>query len=146
MSSDSSFGGMTALLTDSVAATFAALWPWSAASVEVRRLAADGYPAGERADVFFLISFDAPPPDAALRAVRAAGFMIREPAPVSGFLTVRAPIRLGAYDLMIAGSRLDRLVARYDGFATLIGAARRDDEERASAQELGAATAISRSA
>ena len=126
MSSDSSFARVMALLADSAAATFASLWPWSAASIEVRRLAADGYPAGETADVFYLVSFDAPPADDAVRAVRAAGFSIRDPAPLSGFLTVRATIRMGAYELMIAGSRLDRLVARYDGFATLIGAGRRE--------------------
>jgi hypothetical protein len=145
MSSDSSLARVMALLADSTAATFASLWPWSAASVEVRRLAANGYPAGERADVFYLVSFDAPPPDDALRAVRAAGFSIREPAPSSGFLTVRAAIRMGAYDLMIVGSRLDRLVARYDGFATLIGAGRLEREERAAKRELEE-PAISRSA
>lgn len=138
MSNDSSFARVMALLADSVAATFAAVWPWSAASIEVRRLAADGYPAGERADVYYLVSFDAPPSDDAVRAVRAAGFSIRDPAPSSGFLTVRATIRMGAYELMIAGSRLDRLVARYEGFATLIGAGRRESAERSASLEKAA--------
>lgn len=138
MSSDSGFARVMALLADSVAATAAALWPWSAASIEVRRLADDGYPVGELADVYYLVSFDAPPPDDAVRAVRSAGFSIRDPAALSGFLTVRATIRMGAYELMIAGSRLDRLVARYDGFATLIGAGRRESAERAPSAEKAA--------
>src|SRR5690242_1440137 len=97
--------GLT-LLGDTVAAAAASLWPWSTAAVEARRLARDGHATGTITDIYFLVSFEGAAPDAALAAVRAAGFIVRDPAPQSGFVTVRARIRLGAYDLTIVGQRL----------------------------------------
>ena len=119
------------LLADSIAATAASLWPWSAASVEARRIAADGYTAGELADVYYLVSLEDAAPEAALAAIRAAGFSVREPGPLSGFVTVKVRIHVGAYDLTIAGARLDHIAEQFGAFATLIGAARTSSEEPA---------------
>jgi hypothetical protein len=118
----SSFASGTTLLTDSIAASLASLWPWSTASVEARRLAHDGHALGTPTDIYYLLSFDDVAPDAALAALRRAGFLVRDPTPQSGFVTVRARIRLGAFALTITGTRLDRIVEQFDGFATLIGA------------------------
>ena len=128
--------GLT-LLGDSLAAAVASLWPWSTASVEARRLRLDGHAVGAVTDIYYLVSFDDAVPDAALAAIRGAGFIVRDPAAPSGFVTVRARIRLGAYDLTIAGTRLERIVESYDGFATLIGAARMSNEEPARAVSPG---------
>ena len=120
--------GMT-LVGDSVAAVLAALWPWSTSSVEARRLALEGYATGAVADIYYLVSFEEAIPDVALAAIRGAGFTVRDPAPKSGFLTVRAQIRLGAFALTIAGARLGRVVEQFGGFATLIGAAHMTSDE-----------------
>ena len=108
-------------------------WPWSAASIEARRIAADGYAAGMVDDVYYLVSFDEAAPEPALAAIRGAGFAVREPAPLSGFVTVKARIRIAAYDLIMAGARLDRIAEEYGAFATLIGAGRATGEEPARA-------------
>lgn len=129
--SKSSFAPGMTLLGDSVAGAAAALWPWSTASVEARRLALDGHAAGTITDIYYLVSFDGAAPDTAVAAIRAAGFIVRDPAPESGFITVLARIRLGAYDLTIAGLRLDRIAEAFDGFATLIGAGRMTSEDPA---------------
>lgn len=131
MPSEKSFMRVMTGLGDCLVATVASLWPRSAAAIEARRLIADGHPAGEPADVYFLVSFDGVVPDAALAAVRAAGFFIREPAQAGGFVTIRTRIRLGAYDLMMIGKRLDRIVEAFGGFATLIGAARPASDDAA---------------
>jgi hypothetical protein len=132
MSRKSSFARAMILLGDSIAAALASLWPRSAASIEARRLIADGHPAGELADVYYLVSFDESAPDAALAAIRAVGFSIREPGPLSGFVTVRARMRLSAYDLTMVGAQLDHTVEEFSGFATLIGAARPTSDPEAS--------------
>ena len=129
MSSTNSFRDVVTLLADSVAATAASLWPWSAASIEARRIAADGYAAGEPADVYYLVSFEDAAPETALAAIRAAGFAVREPGALSGFVTVKVRIHIGAYDLTIAGARLDHIAEQFGAFATLIGAARTTTEE-----------------
>jgi hypothetical protein len=120
-SNNSSLASVLAELADGIAATLASLWPRSAAALEAGRLVADGYPAGEVCDVHFLVSFDEATPDAALTAIRAGGFAIREQGdPVRGFITVRRQVRLGAYQLSLAGARLDRIAAGFGGFATVI--------------------------
>ena len=129
MSSKDSFRSVMTLLADSVAATAASLWPWSGASIEARRIAADGYPAGKPADVYYLVSFDDAAPEDALAAIRAAGFAVREPGPLSGFVTVKVRVHVGAYDLTIAGARLEHIAEEFGAFSTLIGAARTTNEE-----------------
>lgn len=124
--------GMT-LLADSVNAALSVVRPWSTSSVEARRLALDGYPKGSLADIYYLVSFDETPPDAALAALRGAGFSVRDPASHSGFLTVKTRIRMGAFDLTLASARLDRIVDEFSGFATLIGAGRATSDEPARA-------------
>jgi hypothetical protein len=129
MPSEKSLASVMTVLGDSIVATVASLWPRSAAAIEARRLTADGYPRGEPADVYFLLSFDDAVPDDVLAAIRAAGFSVREPAQTGGFATIRTRIRLGAFDLMMTGKRLDRIVESFGGFATLIGAARPTSED-----------------
>jgi hypothetical protein len=129
MSSEKSLVRIMLLLGDSIVAAVASLWPRSAASLEARRLAADGYPAGKPADVYFLVSFDGAVPDDALAAIRAAGFAVREPPGAGGFATIKTRLTLGAYELTMTAARLERIVARFGGFATLIGAARPAAEE-----------------
>ena len=142
MSSKNSFRSVMTVLADSVAATAASLWPWSSAAVEARRIVADGYPAGEVADVYYLVSFDGAASDEALAAIRFAGFAVREPAAQSGFVTVKARIHIGAYDLTIAGARLDHLADEFGAFATLIGAARTTNEESGRAVEVSGRRAV----
>ncbi|MFL5562525.1 MAG: hypothetical protein ACJ79K_13720 [Gemmatimonadaceae bacterium] len=131
MSSEKSLAQAMVLLGDSIVAALASSWPRSAAALEARRLVADGYPAGEPCDVYFLVSFDEAVPEDALAAIRAAGFSVREPAQAGEFATIRARLTLGAYDLTMTGARLERIVARFGGFSTLIGAARPVSDESA---------------
>jgi hypothetical protein len=133
-------------LADGIAATMASLWPRSAASLEANRLASDGHPAGEVCDVHFLVSFDDAMPDEALMAIRAGGFAIREAGdPIRGFITVRRRVRLGAYALSLAGARLDRIAARFGGFATVICATppASEDSPRAAAVSRRTASPVS---
>ena len=131
MPSEKSLANVMTVLGDSVVATVASLWPRSAAAIEARRLIADGYPRGEPADVYFLVSFDGAVPDDALAAIRIAGFSIRESGQGDDFATIRTRIRLGAFALTMTGKRLDRIVESHGGFATLIGAARPASEDAA---------------
>jgi hypothetical protein len=142
MSSTNSFRGAMTLLADSITATAASLWPWSAASIEARRIAADGYAPGQLADVYYLVSFDDGAPESALAALRAAGFTVREPAPPSGFLTVKAHIRIAPYDLTIASARLDHIAEQFGAFATLIGAGRTTNDEAGRAAPVHSRRAI----
>ena len=131
-SKHSNFARVMEMFSDRIVATFSSLWPRSTASIEASRLVNDGYPAGQACDVHFLISFDQAMPDAASTAIRAGGFSVREQnGSSSGFVTARATVRLTAWDLSIAGARLDRIVEDFDGFATVIGAARPATEEAA---------------
>lgn len=133
-SRNSSFARVVALLADSIAATAASLWPRSTASREASRLVNDGYPAKQICDVYFLVSFDGGVPDDAMATMRAAGFVVREQSGApGGFVTVRARVRLAAYDLSIASARLDRIAEAFDGFSTVIGAARPTNEDAARA-------------
>ena len=124
--------GMT-LLGDSISAALSALLPWSTSAVEARRVALEGYPKGSLADIYYLVSFDEAPPDAALAAIRGAGFFVRDSTPQSGFVTVKTRVRVGAFGLTIASARLDRIVDEFSGFATLIGAGRATSDEPARA-------------
>src|ERR671914_47409 len=112
---------------DVATAALSAAWPRSLAAREVERLAEDGYPIGVACDVDFALALDAPElADMALSAVALAGFIPLDRHPdAHGFVTVRAPVRLRAYDLVRATSRLNRAVARYGGFAEVIGPERR---------------------
>lgn len=131
-SRNSSLARVVAILADSVTATAASLWPRSTASLEANRLIADGYPAKQICDVYFLVSFDSTAPDGALVDMRGAGFAVREQSgALGGFVTVRARVRLAAYELSMAAARLERIAESFDGFSTLIGAARPTNEDAA---------------
>ena len=101
MSSTSTFRGVMTLLADSITATASSLWPWSAASIEARRIAADGYAAGQVADVYYLVSFDEAAPEPALAAIRGAGFAVlscaRMPAGFSVSGRRSAPVASSAH-------------------------------------------------
>lgn len=117
-----------ALAADVIEAATAALsaaWPRSLAAREVGRLAADGYVIGEVCDVDFSLAFDVPERiDMALAAVHLQGFTVLDRTQAQrGFATVRAAVRLHAYDLVRATSRLNRAVWRYGGFGAVIGPA-----------------------
>ena len=135
--SKSSIASGLTVLGDSIAAAVASIWPWSTASVEARRMRLDGHAGGAITDIYFLLSLDDAAPDAALAAIRGAGFTVRDPARQSGFVTVRARLRLGAYDLTVASVRLERAAAAFGGFSTLIGAARMSSDEAARAVPPG---------
>jgi hypothetical protein len=108
---------------DLATAALAAAWPRSAAAREVGRLTEDGYAAGDVCNIDFALALDRPElADMALSAVTLVGFTPLDSTPDGhGFVTVRAPVRLRAYDLVRAASRLNRAVARYGGFAEVIG-------------------------
>ena len=130
MTVQSSFARVIGLLTDHITATVASLWPRSTAALEARRLVVDGHAGGQACDLYFLVSFEGALPDGALATIRAAQFAVREQdGAASGFVTVRTQVRLAAYDLSLAAARLDRIAAGFDGFATLIGAARPANED-----------------
>jgi hypothetical protein len=110
---------------DVATAALSAAWPRSLAAREVERLAEDGYTIGAECDVDFALALDAVElADMALSAAALAGFtaLTRQPDG-HGFVTLRAPVRLRAYDLVRATSRLNRAVWRYGGFAEVIGPA-----------------------
>lgn len=106
-------------------AALSAAWPRSLAAREVGRLAEDGYEIGEVCDVDFSLAFDGPERiDMALAAVNLHGFTVLDRTQAQrGFATVRAAVRLRAYDLVRATSRLNRAVWRYGGFGAVIGPA-----------------------
>jgi hypothetical protein len=116
---------LAADVVDAATAALSAAWPRSLAAREVERLADDGYPVGEICDVDFSLAFDAPDlVDMALAAVHLQGFTVLDRTQAErGFVTVRAAVRLRAYDLVRATSRLNRAVWRYGGFGAAIGPA-----------------------
>ena len=111
---------------DVATAALSAAWPRSLAAREVERLAEDGYAIGEACDVDFALALDAAElADMALSAAALAGFTPLDRHPdAHGFVTMRAAVRLRAYDLVRATSRLNRAVWRYGGFAEVIGPAK----------------------
>lgn len=104
-------------------AVLSAAWPRSLASREMERLVDDGYVVGAVYQVDFALAVE--PGDRAELALSAAaleGFHALERTPdAHGFITVRAPVRLRAYDLVRAASRLNRAVERYGAYAEVIG-------------------------
>jgi hypothetical protein len=116
---------LAADVVDLATAALSAAWPRSLAAREVDRLAHDGYAIGEICDVDFSLAFDTPElVDMALAAVYLEGFTVLDRTQAArGFATVRATVRLRAYDLVRAASRLNRAVWRYGGFGAVIGPA-----------------------
>jgi hypothetical protein len=116
---------LAADVVDAATAVLTAAWPRSMVAREVERLAEDGYAIGELCDVDFSLAFETPEfIDMALAAVLLEGFTVLDRSQITrGFATVRAPIRLRAYDLVRATSRLNRVVSRYGGFGAAIGPA-----------------------
>jgi hypothetical protein len=116
---------LAADVVDAATAALTAAWPLSLAAREMERLAGDGYAIGQMCDVDFSLALDAPElSDMALSAAMLAGFTLVDSDQASrGFVTVRAPVRLRAYDLLRATSRLNRAVSRYGGFGEVIGPA-----------------------
>jgi hypothetical protein len=114
---------LAADVVDAATAALSAAWPRSLAAREVERLAEDGYAVGALCDVDFSLAFEtAERVDLALAAVTLEGFAVLDRSQVArGFVTLRAPVRLRAYDLVRATSRLNRAVWRYGGFGTVIG-------------------------
>lgn len=112
-------------MVDAATAVLSAAWPLSLAACEMERLAGDGYVIGEVCEMDFSLALDAREMiDMALSAAMLAGFTVLDPDQASrGFVTVRAPVRLRAYDLLRATSRLNRAVWRYGGFGEAIGPA-----------------------
>lgn len=109
--------------TDTIIALAEAAWPRSMSSREIDRLARDGYEPGSVCDVYFLLSFDMPDWDRALGELQRAGFSVREGGSLGPFVTVHTPVRLRAFELSLVSARLERVVAPFGGFATVIGPA-----------------------
>ena len=117
-----------AVVGEKVVAAAAASWPRSLASREVDRWVGDGYERDEPVVVEYLVSFDRIVPAAALDALQRAGFAIGESSSQeSGFMTVRATMKLTAYSLESTALLLDRVVAPFDGYAAVIGPYRKPD-------------------
>jgi hypothetical protein len=116
---------LAADVVDAASAALTAAWPLSLAAREMERLAGDGYAIGRVCEVDFSLALDAAElSDMALSAAMLAGFTLVDSDQASrGFVTVRAPVRLRAYDLLRATSRLNRAVSRYGGFGEVIGPA-----------------------
>lgn len=114
---------LAADVVDAATAALSAAWPRSLAAREMDRLAHDGYAVGEICDVDFSLSLDTPERiEMALAAVYLAGFTVLDRTQADrGFATVRTTVRLRAYDLVRATSRLNRAVWRYGGFGAVIG-------------------------
>jgi hypothetical protein len=124
---------LAADVVDAATAALSAAWPRSLAAREVERLANDGYAVGEICDVDFSLALDTPElVDMALAAANLEGFTVLDRTQMErGFATVRAPVRLRAYDLVRAASRLNRAVWRYGGFGAVIGPAAPADHDGA---------------
>src|SRR5918999_5804692 len=99
---------LAADVVDAANAALTAAWPLSLAAREMERLAGDGYAIGQVCEVDFSLALDAPElRDMALSAAMLAGFTVIDPDQASrGFVTVRAPVRLRADELLRATSRL----------------------------------------
>ena len=119
----SRIAALAADTTDTIIALAEAAWPRSMSSREIERLAGDGYEAGSVHEMYFLLSFERPELDALRERLQRAGFTIPDGGGLESFITVRTPVRLRAFELSLVNARLDRLVAPWDGFATLIGPA-----------------------
>jgi hypothetical protein len=104
-------------------AILSAAWPRSLAAREVERLAESGYAVGAVCEVDFALALErGDHAELALSAAALAGFVAADRTPdAHGFVVVRAPVRLRAYDLVRAASRLNRAVWRYGAFAEVIG-------------------------
>ena len=119
---------LAADVVDAATAALSAAWPRSLAAREMERLAHDGYAVGEICDVDFSLALDTPElVDMALAAVHLEGFTVLDRTQTDrGFATVRTRVRLRAYDVVRATSRLNRAVWRYGGFGAVIGPATAD--------------------
>ena len=111
-----------AYVTDMATATLAAAWPRSLAAREIDRLLGEGYAVGSGCEMAFSLSFADAASAASAAAARRAGFATGHPSDgTGGLVTAYAVMPLRAYHLSLALSRLDRVAARYDGYATVIG-------------------------
>ncbi|NUO63306.1 MAG: hypothetical protein HOQ11_15385 [Gemmatimonadaceae bacterium] len=119
----SRIAALAANTTDTIVALAEAAWPRSMSSREIDRLASDGYEAGSVHEMYFLLSFERPGWERMLGELQRAGFVVRDGGPLGPFVTVRTAVRLRAFELSLVGNRLDRMLAKYDGFSTLIGPA-----------------------
>ena len=117
--------GVLAPLVDACAGALSALWPRSVTGREASRLARDGHAIGAFHEVMFAVSFDESPSDAAIEAVRAAGFTLRDESGALSQWTVLARMPLSPYHLHVTSASLGRVLASYGGFAVLIGPVRR---------------------
>lgn len=107
------------------AALLSALRTLGDARREVERLADEGYAAGTECDVEFVVAFDAETAERAIPAVRLAGFDVGDSThSARGFVTVRRRVRLDAFEIARAMTQLTRAVARYGGFAEIVGPSR----------------------
>jgi hypothetical protein len=112
-----------ARVMDVVAAALSAAWPRSTAGREIARAQEEGFTAGETCDIAFSLAFTDPGTAvSALGAAQAAGFTVGElGGAAKGFVTVQAPVRLRAWDLALATSRLSRIAAEHGGWAVVVG-------------------------
>jgi hypothetical protein len=111
-----------ALVADTVQATFAAVWPRSAARHEIDRLREEGHLAGEACEMAFSLSFDdAQRATDASALVRRAGFALDLAEAKSGFLTARMQVRLTPWELARAVARLERVARSRGGFVAVVG-------------------------
>lgn len=128
---------LTARLADLGVAALEAVWPRSTAAREVDRLARDGYATGALYDVDFSVSFDEEFAEQAIAAIRDAGFTIVERVGSARvFVIVRSRLPLRAFHLSRSVALLDRLVAPYYGYATLLAPAARVDGESPTANPV----------
>lgn len=114
---------VAAHVADAVVASASAAWPRSVASREVSRLVGEGFAPGGGCELAFSLSFaDVEAALTAVAAARQAGFSVGDLSEaMRGFVTMYAVMPLRAYHLSLALSRLDRVAARLDGYATVIG-------------------------
>jgi len=113
---------LAANVADHAIALMSTAWPRSLAALELARLIDDGCTMGTTCDVDFSLSFDDPTmAEQALPALASAGFRIDDRTDARGFVVVRTPVCLRAYDLSRLTSRLDRAARAVGGFAALIG-------------------------
>jgi hypothetical protein len=108
---------------DTVFALTAAVWPRSAAALDVKRLVDDGYTVGATYETAFSLDFEETGDGlAAVSQLGASRVIVGDRRDAAAeFITVCVPVVLTPYAVSLAAARVNRIAREHGGFATMIG-------------------------